>query len=245
MGEVVDVLYGSNLGCIVPHDVFSIASHVLQLEQRFLAWQGDLPDSMTLIDPETLSMSTDSDSILRFRTILTLRYLNLRILTHRPLLCMDLEALGSSTAGSQQLAMLRQVGTNSVRICAQSALMIIRLMRAVLSVTGPTRHLLGAWWFSLYYGKPWPPCEFVINAKDDVAFNAALVIYATLLVQHQAKIRKHALALDDLDISMETLQQAIECLSLLFKGNRMTERCVRYTSALAHTLSSICMFAPA
>jgi len=152
MGEVVDVLYGSNLGCIVPDDVFSVASHVLQLEQKFLAWQGDLPDSMSLIDPETLTVSNDSDSMLRFRIILTLRYLNLRILTHRPLLCMDLEALGSSTADSQRLDILRQVGTNSVRICAQSALMIIRLMRAVLTVTGPARHLLGAWWFSLYYG---------------------------------------------------------------------------------------------
>ncbi|KAF2496525.1 hypothetical protein BU16DRAFT_607099 [Lophium mytilinum] len=228
MGEIVDVLYGSNLGCGVPDNVFDIASHLLQFEQKFLTWQQSLPAAMSLVEPETLHSEADDQGTLRFRVILTLRFLNLRILTHRPLLSKYLESIRSAHSASQQLHLLKQVGTNSVRTCAQSAIAIIKLMQQVLIPTSPPRHVLGAWWFSLYY-----------------AFNAALVIFSTLLVQHQASIYNHSLALEDIGLSMDSLHQAIECLKLLFKGNRMTEKCVRYTTSLAHMLSLILLDRPA
>lgn len=153
MGQVVDVLYGNNLGCEVPDNVFDIASHLLQFEQKFLAWQRSLPATLVLVEPDILRSETINQEALRYRFILTMRFLNLRILTHRPLLCKFLEYLGTSKSTSQQLAMLGQVGANSVRICVQSALMIIKLMQGILSPPDPPRHLLGAWWFSLYYGE--------------------------------------------------------------------------------------------
>ncbi|KAF2801517.1 uncharacterized protein BDZ99DRAFT_492508 [Mytilinidion resinicola] len=222
MGEIVDVLYGSNLGCGVPDNVFDIASQLLQFEQKFLIWQHSLPAALSLVEPETLDSNADEHGTLRFRVILTLRFLNLRILTHRPLLSKYLESIRSAQSASQQLPLLKQVGTNSLRTCAYSAVTIIKLMQMVLIPTSPARHLLGAWWFSLYY-----------------AFNAALVIFSTLLVQHQANIYNHPLALEDINLSVGSLHQAIECLKLLFKGNRMTEKCVRYTTSLAHLLSLI------
>lgn len=153
MGEIVDVLYGSNLGCGVPENVFDIASHLLQFEQKFLTWQQSLPAAVSLVEPATVHSEADDQGTLRFRVILTLRFLNLRILTHRPLLSKYLEAMRSAHSASQQLPLLKQVGTNSVRTCAQSAIAIIKLMQEVLIPTNPSRHLLGAWWFSLYYGK--------------------------------------------------------------------------------------------
>lgn len=71
------------------------------------------------------------------------------------------------------------------------------------------------------------------------AFNAALVIYAALLIQHQAQVYQHPLELNDSGLSTDSLNQAINCLSLLFRGNRMTEKCVRYISSLANMLSII------
>ena len=70
-------------------------------------------------------------------------------------------------------------------------------------------------------------------------FNAALVIYSALLLQHQTKHDSGALPVEDFGLTKGSLQEGIHCLSMLFKGNRMTEKCVRYTSALAHWLNVI------
>lgn len=149
----MDVLYGSNLGCDIPDDIFEITTHLLHFEQKFVTWQRSLPALLSLIGPETFSAGEGNQDTLRFRFILTLRFLNLRILTHRPLLCKYLELLGTGQFESPQLSLLKQVGVNSVRVCIQSALEIIELMRRALNPTESLEHLLGAWWFSLYYSK--------------------------------------------------------------------------------------------
>jgi hypothetical protein len=72
------------------------------------------------------------------------------------------------------------------------------------------------------------------------AFNAALVIYATLLVQHQATVHHQRPLLDQSKLGIDDLHLAVDCISLLYKGNRMTEKCAQYTSSLAKTLTVIC-----
>jgi hypothetical protein len=79
---------------------------------------------------------------------------------------------------------------------------------------------------------------FLLNIG--LAFNASLVIYSTLLIIHQMQVRQLPLELDDTGISMDSLNNAIDSLSLVDKGSRMTEKCVRYITALANTLSTIC-----
>lgn len=152
MGEIVDALYGSNLGVDPIDGVYETTSHTLRIEQQFHAWQQNLSPDTPLIQSGYLAPSSQYSDNLRFQVILTLRYLNVRILAHRPLLCQYLEALSNPTVHSQQLSMLRSVGTNSVQTCVESAMSIIRLMRSALDIPTSPRHLLGAWWFSLYYG---------------------------------------------------------------------------------------------
>lgn len=72
-----------------------------------------------------------------------------------------------------------------------------------------------------------------------LAFNAALIIFGALLLQHQAIIHNEASGLKNIELGPHNLHEAIECLSKLNSGNRMTEKCVRYTTALAHILSDI------
>ncbi|KAF2856839.1 hypothetical protein T440DRAFT_484936 [Plenodomus tracheiphilus IPT5] len=222
MSEVFDLLYGSNVGLGGATDVFDIASHLLQYEQKFVHWQHSLPASIPLISEEELTRPPADFGTANLRVVLTSRFLNLRILTHRPLLCKYLEIIGSSQINIQQLAILHQVGANSVRICVQSANSIIQITRWALQHADAPRQLLGAWWFSLYY-----------------AFNAALVIYSALLIQHQAKYHNQPIPMEEMQLSIESLYQAIDCMSRLYKGNRMIETCVRYTSALAHRLTVI------
>lgn len=152
MSEVIEVLYSSNLGCDAPDNIYDVAAHLLRFEQKFFTWQRYLPAGVSLIEMENLKLGDEPRETVRLRVILTLRFLNLRILTHRTLLSKYLEAIYSAKSASQQLSALKQVGSNSLRTCAQSALHIIELMREALKPTEPPRQLLGASWFSLYYG---------------------------------------------------------------------------------------------
>ncbi|OWY42181.1 uncharacterized protein AALT_g1934 [Alternaria alternata] len=222
LGEVIEVLYENNLGCEASVNLFGIASSLLQFEQKYIGWQHSLPASFSLIVPGAQLFDGRGELNLRFRLILTLRFLNVRILTHRPMLSKYLELIANPHSDMQQMAILKQIGANSMRICINSAVDVIKLVREVLAPQEPRSHLLGAWWFSLYY-----------------TFNASLVIYSALLIIHQMQARQLSLDLDDTGISMDSLNKAIECLSLVDKGSRMTEKCVRYITALAKTLSTI------
>lgn len=90
---------------------------------------------------------------LKFRVILTTRYLNVRVLLHRPVLVKFISASRSPDYDSQDLMLLKQIGMNSMQICMESAMEIIDIVFAAVSEPGWKESLLGPWWFSLYYSK--------------------------------------------------------------------------------------------
>jgi hypothetical protein len=151
LGEIIEVLYGNNLGCDASENLFDIASSLLQFEQKYIGWQRSLPASFSLVVPGAQLFDGRGELNLRFRLILTLRFLNVRILTHRPMLSKYLELIANPHSDMQQMAILKQIGANSMRICINSAVGVIKLVREVLAPQEPRSHLLGAWWFSLYY----------------------------------------------------------------------------------------------
>ena len=236
MGRVIDILYGSNLGCGTSQDVFTLASQVLQIEHQLSEAQKTFPPFLRLVEPQELDRETP-DTILKFRVVYTLRYHNLRILTHRPLLRRYLEVLSSQDEDTKQMAPLVQMGLNSLRICMQSAGSIVELMSQLTSSNRKARGLFGAWWFSLFYSR----CQLPDLRRDSpnslIAFNAALVLYAGLLIQTYAKAHERVLSLGDVIVRRELLVRAIQCLMSLDKNNPMTEKCARYTSKLDRVLT--------
>ena len=157
MGRVIDELYGSNLGCDRPPDVFSLASQAIQIEQKLSDVQTTFPAALQLVEPEEFANGPDSSSaMLRFRVVHTLRYYNLKILIHRPILHRYLEVLNGQAEDVQRMAPPAQLGVNSLRICIQSASSIVELMSHLTESSGNARGLCGAWWFSLFYSKA-PP----------------------------------------------------------------------------------------
>ncbi|TLD23143.1 hypothetical protein PspLS_07105 [Pyricularia sp. CBS 133598] len=230
MWNVIDLLYEGNLGCDAPKNIFDIASHLLQIEHQLLEWQHRLPPTMPLVQPAELMAGTPTvalpSPICRLRVILTLRHLNLRVLAHRPVLQSFLAELGPASGdppAQRRRATLHQVGANSMRLCVQSAASIIEIVSHVVRSDGLTKQMLGAWWFSLYY-----------------TFNAALVIYSAMLIENDPILSTAADALDlrGMGIRRDLLLQAAESLLLLDRGNRMTEKCAKYTYALMHILDS-------
>lgn len=126
------------------------------MEHQLVEWERALPKDMGLRNSRDIpSESGDANQLERYRVIITLRYHNLRILIHRLVVVKFLDACGRTDRDEQELALLQQIGLNSVQICVQSSLEIIAIVNLIVNSTGVRRGFLGAWWFSLYYSMSW------------------------------------------------------------------------------------------
>ena len=152
--NIIDSLYGGNLGCGEHASVFDITSRLLHIEQELLEWQRTLTPDMALVTCAELKRSqTETTLPLRYRVILTLRFNNIRILAYRPILVKFLDVIGGSEGDFQELGMLTQVGMDSVQTCVQSASTILEIVSYLVTAGDMRRTLLGAWWYTLYYCK--------------------------------------------------------------------------------------------
>jgi hypothetical protein len=176
MASIIDALYEQNLGCGGSINAVETVAQVFKLENDLVDWQhttcqpalvtaNDLPSAIMQAEAATFATSSDKeddDSIppawwpmyeLRLRTIITLRYNNLRILLHRPVLASLLTRIENKESSSNDVSIIQQVGSSSAQICSRSAKEVISIVSAVVHSKGPARGLLGAWWFSLYYSQ--------------------------------------------------------------------------------------------
>lgn len=151
MCKTIDLLYSGNIACDIPASGFEIVGRLYQMEHQLLEWECTLPAHLSLRQSQDIPPEEKADECERFRVLLTLRYHNLRILIHRPVLVKFLEIAGSSTADAQEIMILQQMGSNSVQRCVQSSMEIISIVNLIVHSLGIRRRFLGAWWFSLYY----------------------------------------------------------------------------------------------
>lgn len=113
------------------------------------------------------------------------------------------------------------------RICANSSTEITSLISTIVTSTGERRTWLGAWWFSLYY-----------------TFNAALVLFATILVVRTQNGSRSAflpssISVDDLQRSLVSAGMSLRQLDT---GNRMIDRCAAYVEKMVEVLNMSCKF---
>jgi len=235
MWNVINLCYGGNIGCDRQMNVVETVYTIIQWEQQLIDWRRELPQSLTLRQTNDLqAVSSPNDAIIssleRFPIILTLRYHNLRVLLHRPVLVKFLDITGISGVGldTTELNYL-QNGSSSVQICVQSSMEIIGLVSTLVGSNGFRRTWLGAWWFSFYY-----------------TYNAALVIFATLLIIQGHNIKGSAVPI--LHVSQQELQNclnnAMVALRQLDNQNRMVDRCADYLTQLTGVLDFLSMSAP-
>ena len=228
MWEVLDVLYGQNLACGIDLSINDIVGHLYPLEQRLLNWRRSLPASLRIVAKPASPSDVDWPFDLtefgpeqKLSTILTLRYLNLRLLLHRPVLVRLLDYLYDSKSREDEAILLQQIGTSSVYQCHQTATEIIYVVSSATKMAKP-RDLLGAWFFTTYY-----------------TFNAALILFGCYFVS----IPRPGLLTPALNISnneiAESLRKAISALELLNPGNSMVARCGHYLETLSTVLIMI------
>lgn len=228
---VIDSLYGCNLGetpVAGTASTANAASSTVQIEQQLLDWESSLTPPLKLVKVEELSQGGGPELPKRLRAILTLRYHNLRILAHRPILDRLLAVLGLSNKPDlrHDANMLWQFGARSKTICFQSAEAIIGIVDTATRSTGSQGELLGAWWFSLYF-----------------LFNAALAVAAVLLSDQVRCSATDAYAACPSGSSipaerqLQVLSQAVGCMPLLDSGNPiLVEKCTKFLSGLLYCL---------
>ena len=161
MSHIIDSMYARNIGHEKESLLTEVIAHLFRLEQKLVDWEQTLPPNMTLVSMvDALSMDdTEYTDIVsrtrqRFRKILTLRYLNLRLLLHRPILTRLLDNSRGEDSSPNENVLLKQIGQNSLQICMQSANIIFAIVNQAIGVGArPTFNLIGAWWFSLYYSQ--------------------------------------------------------------------------------------------
>lgn len=130
----------------------------LALEQKLAEWKLNLPSQLRrrpwdTLDPDSVSISSWDPVFDRLSVIIMLRYLNVRILLHRPVLSAFLlrrARLRSATSASEdEDHFFHDLGERSIKACEQCAIDVVDIVHR----TSRPPALLGAWWFSAYYSK--------------------------------------------------------------------------------------------
>ncbi|CAK7216114.1 hypothetical protein SBRCBS47491_002722 [Sporothrix bragantina] len=191
MYRIIDTCYGQNLGLEDLQSDSDLFSHVVRVEADLEAWKAQLAHNQLsvydapMVPKDIEGIEADDKISARYTVVLSVRYHNLQILLHRPILEKLLETCGggrrsqpasslsylSSSASSS--SKLIQMGLGSVEACIHSAQAIISIVHTIVLSEGPRRDLLGAWNFSLFY-----------------TFNAALAIFAAMHIA-RCDVQKH------------------------------------------------------
>ncbi|KAH8799845.1 fungal-specific transcription factor domain-containing protein [Xylogone sp. PMI_703] len=234
LSQIIDSLYSNNIACSDNSNAVDTVARVYGIETQLSEWQRGLPPEMKLINEEDITtnrLPPENDPSgklwveLRLRFILTLRYTNIRILLHRPVLVKFLNE--AKNRDGQDSALLQQIGTNSIQIAIRSSKEIICQVHTVIQAAPGTkkRGLLGAWWFSLYY-----------------TFNAALVLVMCILIfidQNTSGSPTSTLLPDSTQDIILHLGMAIEALRDLDDDNRMVARCRDYLEQLVQVVRAL------
>ncbi|CAH0021927.1 unnamed protein product [Clonostachys rhizophaga] len=216
--KIVATLYGHNLASVeTPPETWMI-TQIFQLEQELNNWASALPSPLFLRSSTNLPEEGDvqDDVLERFRVVLSLRYLSVQLLLYRPVLA---DSLARGTSGEKQRS-VSKVQANFNFMCVQVAEDIINIIHAVLTKPGLGRHLMGAWWFTLYY-----------------TFNAALVLFGSLLVPIQ-DTANDPFGVGEINRTKQYLEKAVQGLVQLGTRNITLHRCVDYLKQLVGLLDS-------
>lgn len=163
MWKTIQSLYGGNIGCDTSVNGFDTVGHIYQLEHQLLEWECTLPPHLGLRVAQEIPFEDGADLCERFRVLLTLRYHNLRILIHRPVLVKFLDLAASPTVPPQEAMLLQQIGSSSVQRCVESSMEIISIVNKIVYSPEIKAKYLGHWFWSLYF------CEWLLDSVRRVS----------------------------------------------------------------------------
>ncbi|RTE73557.1 hypothetical protein BHE90_012026 [Fusarium euwallaceae] len=223
MGRIITTLYGSNLGCDEQLSETVTVTSIIQFGQELTDWQNNLPPNLALHVSADLPREGEiqDPTTERVRLILSLRYLNVQLLLHRPTFVRSLGALlRDPMISARNPAPVNHMQSNFDRTFVQVAENIIEIIHIVLTRPDLGRHLIGAWWFTLYY-----------------AFSAALAIFGSLVISQDQYV-DDGHNTDRLERAKRSLTQASDALLRMGTENMIISRCVDFLQQLLRAVNA-------
>lgn len=160
LGNILEEQYGQNLGVHKVATVVDVIAPIPAIDQDLREWADTLPPGLrTLSSSDLLALLSSFEISPRqrlanhFRVVLTLRYLNVRVLLHRPVLDKYIESSYSLEHEPSANVLLSRLGSHSACSCFKSAIEIVTIVRTLVETQGPAKAWLNAWWFTVYYSK--------------------------------------------------------------------------------------------
>lgn len=147
-------MYDLNLGSSVDDDHGRMISHILELTRELATWRSSLVYPLQLFttqDTSTLLVLTPGIEA-RLRAILTLRYLNLRLMMHRPFLSTMLHQIRRTSGRSFLDASTASMVSVQVTPCIDAARETIDFVESIVNTSNLGTNMLGAWWFTMHFG---------------------------------------------------------------------------------------------
>jgi hypothetical protein len=124
---------------------------VPELEQSLIAWQSNLPPALKEVDASLSPNGELNATFYRQSLVLRLRFLQARLILHRATVVHMLRSSNSSMQYNEILSnsFIRTSAWASVEACVESARETIYIIDRV----DASPAVLGAWWYTLYYGE--------------------------------------------------------------------------------------------
>ena len=145
-----------------------------QFRKQLRSWSATLPPDLRLCETKS-KMLLENSQLNRLRVILTLRYHNINILIHRPLLCNTIRHLfGVDQMSVGNPSYLIQLAMGEAHECVRSAQSTIELVHTILTADRSGNNNLGVGYYTLYYGQLYFICvmalpnHWLINAMNSV-----------------------------------------------------------------------------
>ncbi|KAL8389439.1 hypothetical protein RB595_008846 [Gaeumannomyces hyphopodioides] len=222
MGKSLRKQYGSNFqsaGSSHSDDIDLLRASG-ELRKTLQGWAASLPPHLQLCEPES-SILLQNMQAHRLRVILALRYHNLGILIHKPLLSATIRRLFNRDGGGAARACpspapppyALQLTMAEAHECIRAAELTIDIVYGIISADSTAKNNLGAWFFTLYY-----------------VFTASLVISSRLLwALHGQNV------VDEAAVTYcETLLGKVETIfEQLDRENSLVLSCLEYTRKLS------------
>ncbi|KAF4550089.1 Fungal specific transcription factor domain-containing protein 21 [Elsinoe fawcettii] len=207
---VIQHMHGLNIETVTDED--TLVSYVLTTGRDLDKWKASLPADMSLVSTEDLSSNTFQ---LRWRCILTLRYLNVRLMLHRPFLSMMLQDIRTNPRNTA-LTVQPMIG-HVKKPCMDAAKETVDLLYTALDTDGLIIRITGAWWFTLHY-----------------VFSAYLVLAADVVVTLNSIVDD---ASEEVQSLRSYLSKAVKCLNGISGDPVIISRCRQYMEKLSNSLS--------
>lgn len=153
MGHSLVKQYGANVGrSDLELDEMSRFQASGELRRLLKKWVMNLPSHLQPCLPGGPEVTEQSQAN-KLRVILTLKYHNVNILIHRPLLSTALRYMfGSVTPVTPQPPYQVQLAMAEAQECVTAAELSIDIVYSILVVDQTADNNLGVWFFTLYYG---------------------------------------------------------------------------------------------